>query len=222
MAAGRQHCLLQFIGQFNFQRCDTTPQSDRADPALHRSDHGVVRGSNNRPVVVQECVRYPGQAPFRLGIVRDDRLSTNSPGSRDNRPAEAREQFVVQRAVGKEGAEFAQSRRDCCKSEPCSRIFCSRTRLALTNSGQDDRAGRIDQCTGRWFIQVEAFSCDVKAVFTEVGTPQSVAQAVASDSGAELVELSTSQLPEDGTYQDLIRDIATTIAGALGDEAASS
>ena len=62
----------------------------------------------------------------------------------------------------------------------------------------------------------------VEAVFAEVGTPQSVAQAVAGDSGAELVELSTSQLPEDGTYQDLIADIATTIAGALGDEAASS
>jgi zinc/manganese transport system substrate-binding protein len=56
----------------------------------------------------------------------------------------------------------------------------------------------------------------VTAVFTEVGTPVSVAQAVADDSGAELVELSTSQLPAGGTYQDLIRELATTIAGALG------
>ncbi len=55
----------------------------------------------------------------------------------------------------------------------------------------------------------------VTVVFTEVGTPQSVAQAVASDSGAELVPLSTSQLPEGGTYQDLIRAIATSVAGAL-------
>ena len=55
----------------------------------------------------------------------------------------------------------------------------------------------------------------VDVVFTEVGTPQSVAQAVASDSGAELISLSTSQLPADGTYQDLIRDIASTVAGAL-------
>jgi zinc/manganese transport system substrate-binding protein len=58
---------------------------------------------------------------------------------------------------------------------------------------------------------------EVKAVFAEVGTPQSVAQAVAGDSGAELVELSAARLPEDGTYQDLIRDMATTIAGALGE-----
>jgi zinc/manganese transport system substrate-binding protein len=56
---------------------------------------------------------------------------------------------------------------------------------------------------------------NVPAVFTEVGTPGSVAQAVAGDSGAELVELTTSQLPDGGTYQDLIRDIATTVAVAL-------
>ena len=60
---------------------------------------------------------------------------------------------------------------------------------------------------------------DVSAVFTEVGTPQSVAQAVASDSGAELVSLSTSQLPDGGTYQDLIRDIANTVADALAPQA---
>jgi zinc/manganese transport system substrate-binding protein len=56
---------------------------------------------------------------------------------------------------------------------------------------------------------------DVTAVFTEVGTPESVARAVADDSGARLVELSTSQLPEGGRYQDLVRDIASTIADAL-------
>ncbi len=56
---------------------------------------------------------------------------------------------------------------------------------------------------------------DVPAVFAEVGTPQSVAQAVADDSGAELVTLTTSTLPEDGSYSSLIREMATTIAGAL-------
>ena len=56
----------------------------------------------------------------------------------------------------------------------------------------------------------------VPVVFTEVGTPESVARAVADDSGAELVSLSTSQLPAEGTYQSLIRDLATTVAEALG------
>ena len=57
----------------------------------------------------------------------------------------------------------------------------------------------------------------VSVVFAEVGTPQSVAEAVASDSGAELVELSVSELPEGGSYQDLIREIAATVAGALAE-----
>jgi len=56
---------------------------------------------------------------------------------------------------------------------------------------------------------------DVKVVFTEVGTPGSVARAVADDSGATTVELSAVKLPEDGSYASLIRDMATTIAAAL-------
>jgi zinc/manganese transport system substrate-binding protein len=56
---------------------------------------------------------------------------------------------------------------------------------------------------------------DVTVVFTEVGTPGSVARAVADDSGATTVALSAVKLPEDGSYASLIRDMATTIATAL-------
>ncbi len=56
----------------------------------------------------------------------------------------------------------------------------------------------------------------VPAIFVEVGTPQSVAQAVADDSGTRLVALSTSELPDDGSYGSFMRDIATTVADALG------
>ncbi len=60
------------------------------------------------------------------------------------------------------------------------------------------------------------------AVFTDVGTPQSVARAVADETGAQIVELQVAQLPEGGTYQDLLRDLAGLVAGALSgsDEAA--
>jgi zinc/manganese transport system substrate-binding protein len=55
----------------------------------------------------------------------------------------------------------------------------------------------------------------VPAVFAEVGTPQSVARAVAEDAGAELVSLSTSRLPDDGTYEGFMRELAATVAMAL-------
>jgi zinc/manganese transport system substrate-binding protein len=53
------------------------------------------------------------------------------------------------------------------------------------------------------------------ALFTDVGTPQSVAQAVAQETGATLVELQVAQLPEAGTYQDLLRDLAALVRDAL-------
>lgn len=54
------------------------------------------------------------------------------------------------------------------------------------------------------------------ALFTDVGTPASVAQAVADETGVQLVELQVAQLPDDGTYQDLLRELARQVADALG------
>lgn len=53
-------------------------------------------------------------------------------------------------------------------------------------------------------------------VFSDVGTPLSVAEAVAAEAGAQLVELRVEQLPESGSYADLLRKIATSVAEALG------
>ena len=55
----------------------------------------------------------------------------------------------------------------------------------------------------------------VPAIFAELGTPAAVASAIAADTGAVVVELSTHQLPADGTYRSFILGIATTIADAL-------
>ncbi len=54
------------------------------------------------------------------------------------------------------------------------------------------------------------------ALFTDVGTPASVARAVADETGVQLVELQVAQLPDDGTYQDLLRELARQVADALG------
>jgi zinc/manganese transport system substrate-binding protein len=53
------------------------------------------------------------------------------------------------------------------------------------------------------------------ALFTDIGTPQSVAQAVAQETGATIVELQVAQLPEAGTYQDLLLELATLVRDAL-------
>ncbi len=55
----------------------------------------------------------------------------------------------------------------------------------------------------------------VKAVFTEMGTPNAVAAAIARETGAKVVELSTHALPPDGSYFTFMRNIAAAIADNL-------
>jgi zinc/manganese transport system substrate-binding protein len=59
---------------------------------------------------------------------------------------------------------------------------------------------------------------DVPVLFVEAGTPQAVAEAVAGDGGAELIELDTAELPAAGTYAAFMVELATTVAEALGSE----
>jgi zinc/manganese transport system substrate-binding protein len=55
----------------------------------------------------------------------------------------------------------------------------------------------------------------VPAIFAEIGTPASTVEAIASDTGAKVVELSTHNLTDDGTYRSFILSIANTVADAL-------
>jgi zinc/manganese transport system substrate-binding protein len=53
------------------------------------------------------------------------------------------------------------------------------------------------------------------AVFSEIGTPDDVAEAVADETGARLVEVGTHTLPDDGSYLTFIRDAARAVADGL-------
>jgi zinc/manganese transport system substrate-binding protein len=53
------------------------------------------------------------------------------------------------------------------------------------------------------------------AVFSDIGTPKSVAQAVADETGAVIVELDVARLPEAGAYPDLLREVADSVASTL-------
>jgi zinc/manganese transport system substrate-binding protein len=55
----------------------------------------------------------------------------------------------------------------------------------------------------------------VTTIFTEIGTPDSVVQAIADEVGAQVVELGTHTLPDDGTYRTFMLDIATLVADGL-------
>ncbi len=55
----------------------------------------------------------------------------------------------------------------------------------------------------------------VPAIFTEVGTPVATVESISQDSGAEVIELQTHRLPEDGSYGTFMIDLATLISTAL-------
>jgi zinc/manganese transport system substrate-binding protein len=55
----------------------------------------------------------------------------------------------------------------------------------------------------------------VSAIFTEIGTPRAVVEAIGRETGVAVVELPSHTLPTDGSYFTFIGQIATAIATAL-------
>ena len=55
----------------------------------------------------------------------------------------------------------------------------------------------------------------VSVVFTDIGAPASLVQAVAEATGADVVPVNDAQLPDDGSYVSLMRELAQAITRAL-------
>jgi zinc/manganese transport system substrate-binding protein len=55
----------------------------------------------------------------------------------------------------------------------------------------------------------------VKVIFTELGTSEAVAKAIAYQTGVKVLELTTHALPSDGSYFTFLRNLTSTIVNAL-------
>ena len=55
----------------------------------------------------------------------------------------------------------------------------------------------------------------MKAIFTEIGTPTQVAEAIAEETGVKVVDLASHNLPDDGTYSSFLLGNARKVAAAL-------
>lgn len=55
----------------------------------------------------------------------------------------------------------------------------------------------------------------VPAIYTEMGTPASVVEAIADETGVAVVEVGTHVLPDDGTYRSFLLAIADAILSGL-------
>lgn len=64
-------------------------------------------------------------------------------------------------------------------------------------------------------LKKAAAQANVRAVFTEMGTPRAVVDQIAKEVGVKSVELRTHMLPPGGHYADVMIQLATSIASAL-------
>jgi zinc/manganese transport system substrate-binding protein len=64
-------------------------------------------------------------------------------------------------------------------------------------------------------LKTAATQANVRAVFTEMGTPRAVVDQIAKEVGVKSVELRTHMLPTGGHYADVMIRLATSIADAL-------
>jgi zinc/manganese transport system substrate-binding protein len=56
----------------------------------------------------------------------------------------------------------------------------------------------------------------VKVIFTELGTPPKVAEALGNEVGIKVVEITTHRLLDDGSYFSFLRSLAQAVVNALG------
>ena len=75
------------------------------------------------------------------------------------------------------------------------------------------QAGASAQELSRLSRQIGAQN--VKAIFTEIGTPTQVAEAIGEETGVKVVDLASHKLPDDGTYATFLLEIADRVVAGL-------
>ena len=113
-------------------------------------------------------------------------------------------------------AGIAPERRKLVTGHESMGYFADRYRFELIGAiipGLSSQAEASAADLARLAGQVRAAGASV--VFIEIGTPRQLAEAIAEETGATVVELPSHNLPDDGSYFTFMRALANEIAGAL-------
>jgi zinc/manganese transport system substrate-binding protein len=114
-------------------------------------------------------------------------------------------------------APITVDRRNIVSGHESLGYFADRYGFTLVGAVIPSASSQAEASAGELSALREAMSAvGTDVIFTEVGTPTDVVDAIASEAHARVVQLGTHNLPDDGTYRTFMRDIASVFASALG------
>ncbi len=118
--------------------------------------------------------------------------------------------------VGKMVGEIPQDKRKLVTGHESLGYFAARYGFSLTGAVIPGLSSESESAAGDLSaLKTKIVAQQVKVIFTELGTDRDVVDALATDAGVTVVELSTHLLPADGSYRSFLIDLASTIVNAL-------
>ena len=118
--------------------------------------------------------------------------------------------------VGKMVGEISEDKRQLVTGHESLGYFASRYGFSLTGAVIPGLSSESESAAGDLSaLKTKILEQQVKVIFTELGTDRDVVDALATDAGVTVVELSTHLLPADGSYRSFLIDLASTIVNAL-------
>ena len=118
--------------------------------------------------------------------------------------------------VGKMVGEIPEDKRQLVTGHESLGYFAARYGFSLTGAVIPGLSSESESAAGDLSaLKEKIVEQQVKVIFTELGTDRDVVDALATDAGVTVVELSTHLLPADGSYRSFLIDLASTIVNAL-------
>lgn len=137
----------------------------------------------------------------------------------DRAAAERTRLLALDRDLRAEAATVPPTRRRLVTGHESMGYFAERYGFTLAGAIVPSLSSQAEPSAGRLADLVALVRAEgVPAVFSEIGTPPSVARALADDAGVRVVEVASHTLPSDGEYTTFMRDVMAAVAGGLRGE----
>ena len=197
------HVAVRSIGDGEIPADEHAEEGDE-----HAHEHGV--GSNDphlwmSPVVMAEVAAALVPVLVEAGIDVEDRGDTV-----------AADLIALDAEVASVLASIPEEDRTLVTGHESLGYFADQYDFRLVGAVVPSLSSQAEASAGELAELKEKIEAEgVRVIFTEIGTPAAVVDALAAEAGVDVVELGTHNLPDDGTYRSFMLAIAEAIAAGL-------